>query len=149
MPKGTPDGFHTLSPYLFIRGADRAIEWYKQAFGAEEVLRTKMPDGSIMHAEIKIGDSHIMLGDDPEPQSPLPNRHLTHFHRYVDDVDAFIDRAVAAGAKLGQPPKDTQDGERRGGIDDPFGFVWWVATVTKPMSRAEMQRMYDAKSTSD
>lgn len=141
--KAIPEGYHSVTPYLIIKGAAAAIDFYKKAFGATEVFR--MPDASgklVGHAEIKIGDSHIMMADEyPEmgyrsPQSlgGTPVSILL----YVDEVDATIPRAVAAGAKLVQPIKDQFYGDRSGTLHDPFGHVWTVATHKKDVSPEEM-----------
>jgi len=135
-------------PYLHIQGADRAIEFYQQAFGAIEVLRLSEPDGRIGHAEILIGGARIMLADEyPEfgilgPQS-LGGTSVS-LHLTVPDVDAFARQAVAAGAKLAKPIKDEFYGERGGKLEDPFGHVWQVMTRIEEVSPEEMQRRYDA-----
>ena len=141
--KAIPEGYHSVTPYLIIKGAAAAIDFYKKAFGASEVFR--MPDASgklIGHAEIKIGDSHVMLADEypdmgyrsPQSLGGTPVSILL----YVDDVDATIPRAVAAGAKLVQPIKDQFYGDRSGTLHDPFGHVWTVATHKKDVSPDEM-----------
>jgi len=141
--KSIPEGYHSVTPYLIVKGAAAAIDFYKKTFEATELFR--MPDASgklVGHAEIKIGDSHIMLADEyPEmgyrsPQSlgGTPVSLLL----YVDDVDATIPRAVAAGAKLIQPIKDQFYGDRSGTLHDPFGHVWTVATHKKDVSPEEM-----------
>ena len=135
-------------PYLHVKGAASAIEFYRQAFGATEVLRLSEPDGRIGHAEIEIGGARIMLADEfPEhgirgPQSlggTSVGLHLT-----VPDVDALAERAVAAGAKLARPIKDEFYGERGGKLEDPFGHVWQVMTHQEDVPAEEMQRRYDA-----
>ena len=141
--KAIPEGYHSVTPYLIIKGAAAAIDFYKKAFGASEVFR--MPDASgklVGHAEIKIGDSHIMLADEypdmgyrsPQSLGGTPVSILL----YVADVDATIPRAVAAGAKLVQPIKDQFYGDRSGTLHDPFGHVWTVATHKKDVSPEEM-----------
>jgi uncharacterized glyoxalase superfamily protein PhnB len=131
--KSIPDGYHTATPYLRVRGAAKAIEFYKKAFGAEETVRMPGPDGkTVMHAEMKIGDSVIMLGEEskemnaPSPQSLGGNGSGVHL--YVRDVDAFVAKAVAAGAKLAMPLADMFWGDRYGKLTDPFGHEWSVAT---------------------
>jgi PhnB protein len=133
--KPIPDGYHTATPYLRVRGAAQAIEFYKAAFGAEETVRLPSPDGKmIMHAEVRIGDSVIMLGEESEQwnaPSPLSLGGTGGgVHLYVRDVDATIARAVAAGAKLTMPPADMFWGDRYGKLLDPFGHEWSVATHT-------------------
>jgi PhnB protein len=145
---GIPEGFHTLTPYMIIRDAARAIDFYTRAFGATQLLRLDRPDGKIMHAEIMIGNSPVMLADETAdfPDMPSPqtaNGSPITLFLYVENVDAFAERAVAAGATLHAPIKDEADGDRRGGLRDPFGFTWWIGTQKRVISRAEMQRMFD------
>lgn len=144
-----PEGQHSISPYLVIKGAADAIEFYQRAFGATVLLRMMSADGLVRHAEILIGDSPVMLTDEkpdfPDMRSPLAmGGSPVHLHLYVADVDAVIDQAVAAGATLLMPAADDGE-ERRGGVTDPFGHVWWIATRLEEVSRAEMQQRYDAK----
>jgi PhnB protein len=144
MVKPIPDGYHTVTPYLALRDAARAIEFYKKAFGAKEELRILGPGGKIGHAEIVIGDSHIMLADEhPErghlgPQSR--GGSTVSIMLYLENVDAVVERAVAAGAKLLMPVADQFYGDRMGGLEDPFGQVWYVATHTEDVPAEEMQR---------
>ncbi len=142
-----PEGFHTVTPYLKLQDAVRAIEWYKQVFGATVMLYVIEPDGKIMHAEIKIGSSPVMLTDDPEPPTvqsqPSPYGPPIALFLYVEDVDALAARAVAAGAKMVQALIDADDGDRRGGFEDPFGVTWWIASRIKDISRPELQKYYD------
>lgn len=144
MVKPIPDGYHTVTPYLALRDAARAIEFYKKAFGAKEELRIPGPGGKIGHAEIVIGDSHIMLADEhPErghlgPQSR--GGSTVSIMLYLENVDTVIERAVAAGAKLLMPVADQFYGDRMGGLEDPFGQVWYVATHTEDVPAEEMQR---------
>lgn len=143
-----PEGFHTVTPYVTIRNAADAIEFYKEAFGARETFRWADPDGSIRHAEILVGDSQIMLTEEsPEfgmsgPQSL--GGSPVHMFLYVEDGDALFDRAIAAGATELMPMEDQRDGDRRGGVTDPFGHVWWIATQIEDVSREEIQRRYEA-----
>ena len=136
------------TPYLCCNDAARAIEFYKQAFGATEAMRLSEPGGRIGHAEIRIGDAPIMLSDEyPEmdvrsPQSLGGSPVLIHL--YVDDVDALASRAVAAGAKLLRPVADQFYGDRSGTLTDPFGHRWMIATRKEDVSAAEMQKRYDA-----
>ena len=139
-----PQGYHSATPYLIIRGAARAIEFYKRAFGATEMLRMDTPDGSVGHAEIKIGDSVIMLGDEnieagicsPKALNGSPVSILL----YVQDVDAITAQAVAAGAKITRPIKDQFYGDRTGGVEDPFGHQWYLATHIEDVPLDEMKR---------
>ena len=141
--KAIPDGYHAATPYLIIQGAASAIEFYKKAFGATELMRLAQPDGRIGHAEIKIGDSPIMLADEyPEmgyrsPQS-LGGSPVSIL-LYVENVDALFDQAVAAGGKVTRPVKDQFYGDRSGTLSDPFGHVWTIATHKEDLSPDEIQ----------
>lgn len=144
--KPIPDGYRTITPHLVIDGAAKAIEFYKKAFGAEEIRRSAGPGGKIMHAALKIGDSMLMIADDfPEwrggkahnPKA-LGGSGVT-IHLYVHDVDAAMDRAVKAGATVEMPAADMFWGDRYGHIHDPFGHSWSIATHVKDMTPAEMQ----------
>jgi len=143
--KPIPDGYHTATPYLRVRGAAKAIEFYKKAFGAEEMVRMPSPDGkTIMHAELKIGDSPIMLGDEMKEMNALSPQSVGGsgggVHLYVRDVDATVARAVAAGAKVTMPVADMFWGDRYGKLTDPFGHEWSVATHTEDLSPKEMDQ---------
>lgn len=142
--KPIPEGYHTATPYLVLKGAANAIEFYKKVFGAVEMMRMPQPDGRIGHAEIKIGDSPIMLADEfPEmghrgPQS-LGGSPVSIL-LYVADVDAVVGKAVAGGAKIVKPVQDQFYGDRTGFIEDPFGHLWGIATHKEDVSPAEMER---------
>lgn len=142
--KSIPEGFHALTPYLVVDGAARAIEFYKEAFGAQEVMRMDAPDGKVGHAELKVGDSIFMLADEctESPQRAPQSLGGTSvgLMLYVEDVDTVVDRAVAAGAKLERPVKDQFYGDRTGGVVDPFGHSWYVATHVEDVSPEELQR---------
>jgi uncharacterized glyoxalase superfamily protein PhnB len=140
-----PEGSRTVTPYLIIKGAAEALEFYKKAFGATEVARLPGPDGkSIMHAEMKIGDSLVLLADEA-PQwgvvgpATLGGSGVT-IHLYVPDVDSFVDQAVKAGAKVTMPITDMFWGDRFGKITDPFGHAWSVATHKEDVPWDEMAR---------
>lgn len=142
--KAIPDGYHTVTPYLMVRGADRAIEFYKRAFGAEELMRMSGPDGKrIMHAEIKIGDSRIFLSEEfPEMGCRSPESlggTASSLHLYVEDVDAAFKRAVAAGAQVKMPVADMFWGDRFGKLIDPFGHEWGMATHTEDLTPEEIR----------
>jgi PhnB protein len=145
--KPIPDGYHSITPYLTVRDATRAIEFYKQAFGAQERGVFKTPDGKVMHAEITIGDSIIMLGDEfPEFGSLSPESTGgagMGLHIYLDGVDAAFDRAVKAGAQVEMPVVDQFWGDRYGKLRDPFGHKWSIATHTKDLSLDEMKHNMD------
>ncbi|HEX6053299.1 MAG TPA: VOC family protein [Gemmatimonadaceae bacterium] len=139
-----PAGYHTVTPAIVVRNAPAAIDFYKTAFGAEELHRMLGPDGSIAHAEIRIGDSVIMLGEENEqwgtrsPQS-LGGVHGS-LHIYVEDADASFDRALKAGATVRYPLENAFWGDRYGKVTDPFGHEWGIATRVKEMSLEEMDK---------
>jgi PhnB protein len=147
--KAIPEGYHSVTPYLIIKGAAAALDFYKKAFGAKELFRFPMPDGRIGHAEMKIGDSPIMLADEPQDEVHQQLGHkapkslggtTVGVMLYVDDVDAIAKQAVAAGAKEVRPVTDQFYGDRSGTFLDPFGHVWTVATHKEDVSSEEMQR---------
>lgn len=142
-----PAGYHTVNPYLVVRGAGRALDFYTRAFGARETTRMAMPDGSVMHAEMKIGDSMIMLADEnPEWGSKSPEAlggSPMQVMLYVRDVDAFVARAAAAGATIEMPVAVMFWGDRYGKVRDPFGHVWSVATHVEDVPPKEMRRRMD------
>jgi PhnB protein len=139
-----PDGYHSVTPYLVVDGGARAIEFYKQAFGATELFRMDGPDGKIAHAEIKIGDSHVMLGDEsPEMGARGPQSFggsPVSLMLYVEDVDTTVSRAVEAGAQLTRPVADQFYGDRTGGIKDPFGHAWYIATHVEDVPHEELKK---------
>lgn len=143
-----PAGYHTVTPALIVRDAAAAIEFYKRAFGAEELERMEMPDGTIAHAEIRIGDSRIMLGEESEQwgvKSPLSLGGVaSSLHIYVPDVDAAFARALEAGATVRYPLEDAFWGDRYGKVSDPFGHEWGLATRQKELSPEEMKAALDA-----
>ena len=142
--KAVPEGYHTVTPYLTVDDGARAIEFYQQAFGAKEIMRMPGPDGKISHAEIKIGDSIIMLGGTPQasglrsPQS-LGGSTVSIF-LYLEDVDSTFKKALAAGAKEAQPLADQFWGDRYGRLTDPFGHSWSLATHKEDVSPEEMAK---------
>ena len=139
-----PEGYHSLTPYLAVDGAAEAMEFYKRAFGATEVMRMGAPGGKVGHAEIRIGDSRIMLADEyPDMGFRSPKAYggsPVGLHLYVEDVDAVARQAVAAGAREGRPVKDQFYGDRTGSFEDPFGHVWHIATRKEDLSPDELKR---------
>jgi len=142
--KPVPDGMHAVTPHLTCAGAADAIEFYKKAFNAVEIKRMPGPQGKLMHALIRIGDSAVMLADEFPDWGSLGPKSLNGspvtIHIYVEDVDALVERAVAAGAKITMPLEDTFWGDRYGKLEDPFGHHWSVATHLRDMSSEDMQQ---------
>ena len=142
-----PKGYHTITPYMTVRDAARAIEFYKQAFGAKEKGVMKGPEGKVMHAELVIGDSTIMLADEfPEFGSLSPQSiggSGTGLHIYIEDVDSAFDRAVQAGATVEMPVADMFWGDRYGKLRDPFGHKWSIGTHKADLSMEEMKKGMD------
>ena len=150
--KTTPDGWHSVTPFLSVRDAARAVEFYKKAFGATELERMAEPDGKVTHALLKIGDSMVRLSDDgskhaaewvakgwsrtPQSLGGTP----VHFYVYVDDSDAVYKRAVAAGAKTMEPVIDKPWGDRMGVLSDPFGHIWMIATHKRDVPIADVEK---------
>ena len=142
--KPIPEGYHSVTPYLIVKGAAAAIDFYKRAFSATEIMRLGAPGGKIGHAEIQIGDSRIMLADEhPEmnasaPQSPGSSG--VGICLYVEDVDTMVAQAIGAGAKVQRPLQDQFYGDRSATLEDPFGHVWTVATHIEDVSPDEIHR---------
>jgi PhnB protein len=142
--KPIPDGYHAVTPYLIVKGAGGAIDFYKKAFGAEEILRFPGPNNTIGHAELRIGDSIIMLADS-QPQG-IYNSPETYggspvsLMIYVPDVDKTFKQAIANGAKQTRPVENHFYGDRSGSLVDPFGHLWTVSTHVEDVSVEEMQR---------
>ncbi|EGP42489.1 VOC family protein [Achromobacter insuavis] len=142
--KAIPDGMHTLTPHIVCEGASDAIAFYRKAFNAEELTRLPAPGGKVMHAAIRIGDSVVMLMDDfPNGAAWGPRRSRgspVTLHLYVQDVDAAIKQAVAAGAQVTMPAADMFWGDRYGQVVDPFGHRWSIATHKEDLTPEEIQR---------
>jgi len=142
--KPIPEGYHSVTPYLIVRGGAAAIEYYTKAFGAKELFRFPAPDGKVGHAEIKIGDSPIMLADEypdmgykgPQSVGGSPVSLMI----YVEDVDAVFNRAIEGGGTVKEAVQDKFYGDRTGTLVDPFGHVWHVATHKEDVSMGEMER---------
>jgi PhnB protein len=140
-----PQGYNSITPYLIIKGAAQAIDYYKNVFGASEVFRMDGPDGKVGHAELKIGDSRIMVAD----ENPNMGQGYTSaatigaspvsLYLYIPDVDSVVERAVSAGAKLLKPVEDQFYGDRSGFIQDPFGHLWGVATHVEDVAPQELE----------
>jgi PhnB protein len=139
-----PAGYAVVTPYLAVRGAAQAIEFYKKVFGAKELMRMPGPEGKLGHAELRIGDSRVMLADEYESMNFLGPQSRggtsVQIHLYVKDVDATVARAAAAGAKVVRPVADQFYGDRTSTVEDPFGHVWHVATHKEELSMAEVKR---------
>lgn len=147
MAKPIPDGYHTITPYLCIRDAHKAIDFYTKAFGAVELFRLEDHTGKICHAEIKIGDSHIMIGDEyPQMDVLGPQARggtTVSLMFYVEDVDASFTKALNAGAKVQRPVQDQFWGDRMGTLVDPYGHVWSLSTHKEDVSGEEIGRRFE------
>jgi PhnB protein len=145
-----PAEYSGVTPYLAVNDAAAAIEFYKQGFGATEIMRLPEPSGKIGHAEVKIGNAIVMLADEHPANGHVSPATLggstVKLHMYVEDVDAFFEKAVAAGAKVLIPVADQFYGDRSGRLEDPFGHVWLVSTHTEDLSLEEIQRRMEAYS---
>jgi uncharacterized glyoxalase superfamily protein PhnB len=139
-----PDGYHTITPALSIRDAARAVEFYQQAFNAQQLDRLEGPDGKVMHAALKIGNSILMLGEEhPQMGAPSPltlNGTPVSLYLYVEDADAAFSQAVKAGAKIELPVSDQFWGDRTGQVSDPFGHRWWLATHKEDLTPAQIKQ---------
>jgi uncharacterized glyoxalase superfamily protein PhnB len=144
MTKPIPQGMHSVTPHLVCAGAADAIEFYKKAFGAVEASRLPGPDGKLMHAAVRIGDSTVMLTDEAPQWGALSPKSLkgspVTIHLYVDDADAFVARAAKAGAKVTMPVDEMFWGDRYGKLEDPFGHHWSIGTHVRDVSPQEMQQ---------
>jgi PhnB protein len=139
--KPVPDGYHTITPQLTLDNAAQTIDWYKKALGAEEIGRSLGPDGRIMHAEIAIGDSRIMVNDVMMGKGPKAcGGSPASLWLYVNDCDGLFNRAVAAGATVQMPLADQFWGDRGGCIQDPEGYSWWIASRKEDLTEAERNR---------
>ena len=142
--KAIPDGYRSVTPYLIVKGAGRAIDFYKKVFGATERMRMGGPNGTIGHAELEIDDSVVMLADEcPDMGFRSPQSiggSGVSLHLYVKDVDACFNRAVASGAKALRPVQDQFYGDRSGTVEDPFGHVWSISTHKEDLSPEEIQK---------
>lgn len=148
--KPIPDGYHNVTPYLYVRGAVAAIDYYKKVFGATEILRIPGPEGRIMHAEIKIGDSIVMLADENPHNGVMSPQTIGGYSvgmlAYVENVDAVVQKAVESGAKALHPIKNQFYGDRSGSVLDPFGHMWTIATHVEDVSAEELHKRMSAMS---
>ncbi|AKG20896.1 glyoxalase [Calothrix sp. 336/3] len=131
-----PEGYHTVTPYLIVEGTESLIEFLKQGFAATEVYRVMHPDGSIMHAELKIGDSFVMMSEAREDFQAIPSM----IHLYVENADVMYERAIGAGAISVMEPKDEFYGDRAALVKDPAGGLWWIATHQENVSPEELEK---------
>ncbi|MFZ0203798.1 MAG: VOC family protein [Nitrososphaeraceae archaeon] len=148
-PKKIPDGYHSINPYLVVRNADKAIEFYKKAFSAEERFRMYGPDGkTIMHADLKIGDSAFMLTEESKEMKALSPESIggspVSMYVYVTDVDTIFNQATSEGATVLKPVRDQFYGDRSGYLRDPFGHLWSIATHKKDLSPDELRNAGEA-----
>jgi uncharacterized glyoxalase superfamily protein PhnB len=146
--QAVPKGYHTVTPSLFVTGAAKAIEFYQKALGAEELMRFPGPGGAIMHAEIKIGDSIVMLADEMPEQGGRGPKSIggtpVSFFVYREDVESAWKRAVDAGAKVLVPLADQFWGDRTGCLEDPFGHQWWLAQHVQDLTPDQIQKNAEA-----
>ncbi len=146
--KPIPDGYHSVTPYLIVNDGNRALDFYKQAFGAKELMRIGDPGGKVGHAEIKVGNSMIMLADEfPQMGYRAPQAYggtPVSLCVYVEDVDAQFNKAIAAGGKVLKPVQDQFYGDRSGTLTDPFGHVWTLSTHKEDVSVEEIHRRAEA-----
>jgi PhnB protein len=148
-PKTIPDGYHSINTYLVVRNADKAIQFYKKAFGAEERFRMHGPDGkTIMHADLKIGDSVFMLTEESKEMKALSPESIggspVTLYVYVKDVDSIFNQAISEGATMLKPVQDQFYGDRSGYLRDPFGHLWSIATHKKDLSPDELRKAGEA-----
>ncbi len=135
-----PEGYHSVTPYLVAQGIPKLFDFLKQAFGATERERQTKPDGTVRHAEVKIGDSIIMLGEAAGQWKPMPSM----LYVYVPDIDATYQRALQAGGRALREPRDEFYGDRTAGVEDPCGNQWWIGTHIEDVAPEEMQRRAQA-----
>jgi PhnB protein len=143
-----PEGYNNVTPYLYVRSATAAMDFYKNVFGAKEIVRMAGSNGKIMHAELRIGDSIVMLADENPQNGVMSPQTVGGFsgglHLYVENVDAVIQKAIESGAKMLRPIKDQFYGDRSGSVLDPFGHMWSVATHIEDVSPEEMRKRMTA-----
>ena len=138
--KPIPEGYHSVTPYLVVQGVPTLLDFLKHAFDATEIMRMPRPDGAIMHAEVRIGDSIVMMGEATGEFQPMP----ASIHLYVHDADATYQRALQAGATSTMEPADQFWGDRHAGVMDPVGNRWWIAMHQEDVPPEELERRADA-----
>lgn len=138
--KAIPDGFHSVTPFLVVSGVARLIDFLKQGFAAQEIHCMTQPDGTVMHAEVRIGDSIVMMGEAMGACQPMPST----LYLYVHDADAVYQRALQAGATSTMEPTDQFWGDRNAGVEDPAGNRWWIATHQEDVSPEEIRQRAEA-----
>ena len=141
--KAVPEGYHTITPYLIVEGADKLIEFLKAAFGATVMMTTAGPDGKVGHTEMRIGDSVLMLSEARGEWHAMP----VMLYLYVEDADTAWQKAIDAGATSVMPVQDQFYGDRSGGVKDMCGNQWWMATHKEDLSAEELKRRHDARQT--
>jgi PhnB protein len=139
--KPIPERYHSVTPYLVVQGVPQLLDFMKRTFNSTELERVPRPDGTISHAEVRIGDSVVMMGEANAQSKPMP----TMLYVYVEDVDAVYERALKAGAKSVRELKDEFYGDRAGGVEDPMGNQWWIATHKEDVSSEELRRRMEAQ----
>ena len=139
--KPVPERYHSVAPYLVVEGVPKLLEFLKHTFNSTELERVPRPDGTISHAEVRIGDSVVMMGEANAQSKPMP----TMLYVYVEDVDAVYKRALQAGAKSVRELKDEFYGDRAGGVADPVGNQWWIATHKEDVSSEELRKRMEAQ----
>jgi len=139
--KPVPERYHSVTPYLVVEGVPKLLEFLRKTFNSTELERVPRPDGTISHAEVRIGDSVVMMGEANAQSKPMP----TMLYVYVEDVDAVYKRALQAGAKPVRELKDEFYGDRAGGVADPVGNQWWIATHKEDVSSEELRRRMEAQ----
>ena len=138
--KPIPEGHHSITPYLVVESVPTLIDFVKQAFGAEEVHRSTRPDGTVVHAQVRIGDSMVMMGEANEQYKPRPGT----MYLYVNDTDATYERALRSGATSLMGPQDMFYGDRNAGVEDPVGNQWWIATHKEDVPPEELEKRAQA-----
>ncbi len=134
--KPIPEGYHSITPYLTVQGVPKLMEFLTRAFGAKPMFLTNRPDGTVWHAEMQIGDSRVMMGEASQEWTPRP----CSLYLYVEDVDRVYQNAVQAGGKSLREPATQQYGDRSGGVEDPCGNQWWIATHVEDVSAEEFEQ---------